>query len=42
LRETDVIRIRRSRYVTELIRLTDKSTFDILRTKLTGDVSYEK
>ena len=42
IRDGDTVRIRRSRYATELIRLTDKSIYDILRTKLSGDISHEK
>ena len=38
----DQVRIGRSRYETELLRLTDKSIYDILRTKMTGGIGYEK
>lgn len=38
----DRIVIRNSRYETELIRLSDKSIFEILRTKMTGELHYEK
>lgn len=42
LRQGDQVRIGRSRYETELLRLTDKSIYDILRTKMTGGIGYEK
>ena len=42
LRQGDKIRICRSRYETELLRLTDKSIYEILRTKMTGGSGYEK
>jgi len=42
LRQGDKIRICRSRYETELLRLTDKSIYEILRTKMTGGIGYEK
>ena len=42
LRQGDQVRIGGSRYVTELLRLTDKSIYDILRTKMTGGIGYEK
>lgn len=38
----DRVRISRSRYETELLRLTDKSIYQILRTKMTGGIGYEK
>lgn len=34
--------IKNSRYETELIRLSDKSIYEILRTKMTGVLPYEK
>lgn len=42
LRQGDRVRICRSRYETELLRLTDKSIYEILRTKMTGGIGYEK
>ena len=42
LRQGDQVRVSRSRYETELLRLTDKSIYDILRTKMTGGIGYEK
>jgi len=42
LRQGDQVKISRSRYETELLRLTDKSIYDILRTKMTGGIGYEK
>ena len=42
LRQGDKVRICRSRYETELLRLTDKSIYEILRTKMTGGIGYEK
>ena len=35
-------RICRTRYDTEQMRLTDKSIYEILRTKMTGGIGYEK
>ncbi len=42
LRYGDKVRICRSRYETELLRLTDRSIYEILRTKMTGGIGYEK
>lgn len=42
LRQGDKVRICRSRYETELLRLTDKSIYEVLRTKMTGGIGYEK
>lgn len=42
LRQGDKVRICRSRYETELLRLTDKSIYEILRTKMTGGIGREK
>ncbi len=42
LRQGDRVRISRSRYETELLRLTDKSIYEILRTKMTGGIGHEK
>ena len=42
LRHGDKVRICRSRYETELLRLTDKSIYQILRTKMTGGIGNEK
>ena len=42
LRQGDKVRICRSRYETELLRLTDRSIYEILRTKMTGGIGYEK
>ena len=42
LRQGDKVRICRSRYETELLRLTDKSIYEILRTKMTGGIGHEK
>ena len=42
LRQGDRVRVCRSRYETELLRLTDKSVYEILRTKMTGGIGYEK
>ena len=41
LRQGDKVRICRSRYETELLRLTDKSIYEILRTKMTGGIGHE-
>lgn len=42
LQQEDKVRISRSQYETELIRLTDKSVYQILHTKMTGGIGYEK
>ena len=42
LHQDDKIRISRSRYETELLRLTDKSIYQILRMKMTGGIGHEK
>lgn len=42
LKSGDRVRIARSRYETELLRLSDKSIYEILRTKMTGGIGYEK
>ncbi len=42
LRQGDKVRISRSRYEMELLRLTDKSIYEILRTKMTGGIGHEK
>lgn len=42
LRQGDRVRICRSRHETELLRLTDKSIYQILRTKMTGGIGHEK
>ena len=42
LRYGDKVRICRSRYETELLRLTDRSIYEILRTKMTGGIGHEK
>lgn len=42
LHQGDKVRVCRSRYETELLRLTDKSIYEILRTKLAGGIGYEK
>ena len=42
LRQGDRVGICRSRYETELLRLTDKSIYEILRTKMTGGIGHEK
>ena len=42
LRQGDKVRICRSRYETELLRLTDKSIYEILRTKMTGGIGHER
>ncbi len=42
LKAEDRVVIRTSRYETELIRLSDKSIFEILRTKMAGEVHHEK
>ena len=42
LRQGDKVRFCRSRYETELLRLTDKSIYEILRTKMTGGIGHEK
>lgn len=42
LRPGDTVRVCRSRYETELLRLTDKSIYEILRNKLTGGIGNEK
>lgn len=42
LREGDRVRICRSRYETELVHLTDKSIYQILRMKMTGGIGNEK
>lgn len=42
LHQDDKVRICRSRYETELLRLTDKSIYQILRMKMTGGIGNEK
>ena len=42
LHNEDRVRITRSQYETELLRLTDKSVYQILHTKMTGGIGYEK
>ena len=42
LKSGDRVRIARSRYETELLRLSDKSIYEILRTKMSGGIGYEK
>lgn len=42
LRPGDQVRVCRSRYETELLRLTDKSIYEILRTKMTGGIGHEE
>jgi len=42
LHQGDKVRICRSRYETELLRLTDKSIYQILRMKMTGGIGNEK
>lgn len=42
LRQGDKVRVCRSRYETELLRLTDKSQYEILRTKMAGGIGNEK
>ena len=42
LRQGDKVRICRSRHETELLRLTDKSIYQILRMKMTGGIGHEK
>ena len=42
LRQGDKVRICRSRYETELLRLTDKSIYEVLRTKMTGGIGHEE
>ena len=42
LHQEDKVKIVRSQYETELIRLTDKSIYQILHTKMTGGIGYEK
>ena len=42
LKAGDQVKIRRSPYSTDLIRLTEKSVFDILRTKLMGEANHEE
>ncbi len=42
LHQEDKVRISRSQYETQLIRLTDKSVYQILHTKMTGGIGYEK
>ena len=42
LRPGDRVRVCRSRYETELLRLTDKSLYEILRTKMAGGIGNEK
>ena len=42
LRQGDKVRICRSRYEMELLRLTDRSIYEILRTKMTGGIGHEK
>ncbi len=42
LKSGDRVRISRSRYETELLRLSDKSIYEILRTKMSGGIGYEK
>lgn len=42
LRQGDKVRVCRSRYETELLRLTDKSLYEVLRTKMAGGIGNEK
>ena len=42
LKSGDKVRVCRSRYETELLRLTDKSLYEILRTKMAGGIGNEK
>ena len=42
LQQEDEVLVTRSRYETELIRLTNKSVYQILRKKLTGGIGYEE
>ncbi len=42
LKSGDRVRVSRSRYETELLRLSDKSIYEILRTKMSGGIGYEK
>ena len=42
LRSGDEVRIRNAKYETELIRLSDKSIFEVLRTKMTGELHHEE
>ena len=42
LRPGDRVRVCRSRYETELLRLTDRSLYEILRTKMAGGIGNEK
>ena len=42
LHNEDRVRITRSQYETELLRLTDKSVYQILHKKMTGGIGYEK
>ena len=42
LHNEDKVRITRSQYETELLRLTDKSVYQILHKKMTGGIGYEK
>ena len=42
LKSGDRVRVARSRYETELLRLSDKSIYEILRTKMSGGIGYEK
>ena len=42
LRPGDQVRVCRTRYETELLRLTDKSIYEILRTKMTGGIGHEE
>jgi len=42
LRQGDRVCICRSRYETELLRLTDKSVYEVLRIKMTGGIGHEK
>ena len=42
LRAGDRVVIRNAKYETELVRLLDRSIFEILRTKMTGDLHHEE
>ena len=42
LRAGDKVRISRYRYETELVRLTDRSIYEVLRTKMTGGIGHEE
>ncbi len=42
LRAGDRVTVRCSRYETELVRLSDKSIFEVLRTKMTGELHHEE